>query len=306
MSLQPVIVRLIPEDTALAVQTAFPKGHRYLRLDEALGPLYSDQQFAALFPTRGQPGISPAQLALVPVLQFAEGLSDAAAVEAVQSRLDWKYLLRLPVGAPAFDPSVLSEFRSRLLVGGAAQLLLTCLLERCREQRLLKVRGQQRTDSAHVLAAIHALNRVELVAETLRQALNVLATVVPDWLRAVAPAAWDERYAARLTEYALPKAAPARQALAEQVGADGLRLLAALAAPPAPAWLREIPAVDVLRQVWVQQYHAPDEAGLVRWREIDDLPPAARRLNSPHDPDARYSMKRDTVWTGYQVHLTET
>jgi len=97
-----------------------------------------------------------------------------------------------------------------------------------------------------------------------------------------------------------------RQALAEQVGADGLRLLAALAAPTAPAWLREIPAVDVLRQVWVQQYHAPDEVGLVRWRELDDLPPAARRLNSPHDPEARYSMKRDTVWTGYKVHLTET
>ncbi len=306
MSLRPLIVQQVPEDTARVARAAFPKGNPYLRLYDELGPVYADQQFAALFPTRGQPGLSPAQLALVSALQFAEGLSDRQAAEAVRARIDWKYALGLPLDDPGFDYSVLSEFRARLIGGEAETLLLTTLLERCREAKLLTARGTQRTDSTHVLAAIHALNRLELVGETLRHTLNVLATVAPDWLRGIVPPAWYERYTARLDEYRLPKEAAPRQALAGQIGADGRRLLLALYAPAAPAWLREIPAVAVLRQVWVQQYHAPDEAGGVRGRATTDIPPAAQHLNSPHDPEARYSMKRGTVWTGYKVHLTET
>jgi len=306
MSLQPLIIQQVPEDTARVARAAFPKGNPYLRLYDELGPLYADQQFAALFPTRGQPGLSPAQLAVVTVLQFAERLSDRQAADAVRGRIDWKYVLGLPLEDAGFDASVLSEFRARLLAGAAEALLLTTLLERCRALKLLKARGRQRTDSTHVVAAIHALNRVELVGETLRHALNVLATVAPDWLRGVVPSIWHDRYDTRLAEYYLPAAEPARQALAEQLGADGRYLLEALHAPTAPAWLREVPAVGVLRRVWLQQYHAPDEGGVVRWRETTDIPPAAQHINSPHDPEARYSLKRDTVWTGYKVHLTET
>src|SRR5207249_2013168 len=83
----------------------------------------------------------------------------------------WKYLLSLELTDPGFDFSVLSEFRDRLLAGSAEELLLEKLLERCRALGLLTARGQQRTDSTHVLAAIRVLNRLELVAETLRAAL---------------------------------------------------------------------------------------------------------------------------------------
>ena len=309
MSLQPLIVQLVPEETARVARAAFPKGNPYLRLYDQLGPLYTDQQFAALFPTRGQPGISPAQLALVTVLQFAEGLSDRQAADAVRGRIDWKYVLGLELTDAGFDFSVLSEFRDRLLAGSAELLLLTALLERGQAAGVLKARGRQRTDSTRVLAAIRALNRLELVGETLRHALEVLATVAPDWLRGVAPPEWFARYGRRLDEYRLPKEEAARQALAGQIGADGRRLLTALHAPAAPAWLREIPAVETLRQVWVQQYHAPDDGDDTRpprWRRDDELPPAARRIASPHDPEARYGTKREASWTGYKVHLTET
>ena len=220
-------------------------------------------------------------------------------------------MLGLPLEDAGFDSSVLSECRARLLDGAAETLLLTILLERCRAAKLLKARGTQRRGTrlrvaTQVLAAIHALNRLELVGETVRHTLNVLATVAPDWLRAIVPPAWYERYEARLEEYRLPKEASSRQALAAQIGADGRQLLLASYAPEAPAWLREIPAVDVLRQVWVQQYHAPDETGVVRWRGVDEIPPAAEHLNSPHDPEARYSMKRGLVWTGYKIHLSES
>lgn len=306
MSLQPVIVQQVPDDTARVARASFPKGNPYLHLYDAVGPLYADQQFAALFPTRGQPGYAPAHLAMVTVFQFAEGLSDRQAADAVRARIDWKYVLGLPLDDPGFDASVLSEFRTRLLAGEAETLLLTLLLERCREAKLLTARGRQRTDSTHVVAAIRALNRLELVGETLRHTLNVLATVAPEWLRSVAPPTWHDRYDAHLAEYRLPKAETARRALAEQIGADGQALLQALYAPSTPAWLREVAVVDVLRQVWVQQYHAPDDAGVVRWRDATALPPAAQRIASPHDSAARVSLKRKTVWTGYKVHLTET
>jgi len=287
-------------------RAAFPKGNAYLRMHDELGRLYADQDFAALFPTHGQPALAPAQLALVTLMQFAENLSDRQAAEAVRARIDWKYALCLELDDPGFDHSVLCEFRVRLLGAEQEALLFERLLARCREAGLVRARGRQRTDSTAVLAAIRTLNRLELVDEALRHALHTLAAVVPDWLRQACPADWPERYARRLEDYRQPLTPAARQALAAQIGADGRQLLQAVCAPATPAWLREVPAVEALRQIWVQQYHAPDETGAVRWRTDGDQPPCAVRIDSPHDLDARYGTKRETTWTGYKVHLTET
>lgn len=294
----------IPEETVRVAQAAFPRGNAYMRMRDALGSLFTDQPFAALFPSRGQPAASPALLALVSIMQFAEGLSDRQAADAVRGRIDWKYALGLPLTDPGFDASVLSEFRTRLLADGAGQQLFTSMLDRVREQGLLAARGRQRTDSTHVLAAIRVLNRLECVGETLGQALNALASASPDWLRSWVPPAWAARYARRCEEFRLPAGRAERYALAEQMGADGFEVLRAVYAPAAPAELRSHPAVQTLRQVWVQQFHAPD--GPVRWRAAEDVPPATRMISSPYDTEARYGKKRETEWTGYKVHLTET
>ena len=137
--------------------------------------------------------------------------------------------------------------------------------------------------------------------EALRHALHALAAVVPDWVRQQCPGDWAERYGPRLGDYRLPLDLAARQALAAQLGADGRALLRAVYAPGAPAWLRELPAVEALRRIWVQQYYAPDDTGAVRWREDRDRPPGALRIASPHDLEARYGTKRSVTWTGYKV-----
>jgi transposase len=67
--------------------------------------------------------------------------------------------------------------------------------------------------------------------------------------------------------------------------------------------MRHIPAIETLRQVWVQQFHWSE--GCLRWREAGNLPPASRMIYSPYDIEARYGKKRDTEWKGYKVHLTE-
>jgi transposase len=207
---------------------------------------------------------------------------------------------------PGFDFSVLSDFRARLLEGRAEERLLTRLLEVLRDRRLLKARGRQRTDSTHVLAAIRTLNRLVLVGETLRQALNSLAAVAPDWLQSQAPPEWFDRYSLRIEEGRLPTGAAERQALAAAIGADGRQLLTAIRAAGAPAWLREVPAMETLRQVWLQQYHAPDGAGTMRWREQAAQPPSALAIASPYDVEARFGTKRRTSWVGTKVHVTET
>jgi len=305
MSLRPQAPPTVPEETRRVARAAFPKGTLCLRIADALGPVYRDGQFAALFPRRGQPAEAPGRLALATVLQFVENLSDREAADAVRGRIDWKYALGLTLSDPGFGHTVLSEFRTRLVEGGAELLLLDALLERLKAEGLVKARGRQRTDSTHVLAAVRALNRLERVGETLRAALNELATVAPEWLQALAPPDWYERYGRRAENHRLPKAEAARSALAAEIGADGQRLLGAIDAAADRPGLAALPKVAILRQVWAAQY-VTEENGRMRLGEAAELPPSAEQICSPYDPDARYSTKREADWIGYKAQLTET
>src|SRR5262249_6283484 len=174
---------------------------------------------------------------------------------------------------PGFDASVLSEFRTRLIQGGAAHLLLEPLLRRLEARDLLKARGTQRTDSTHILAAIRTLNRLELVGDTMRYALNRLALAAPAWLPAHMQPAWGEHYSHRVENDQLPKADADRQQLATTIGADGFALLRAAYAPEAPAEVRDAPAVEVLRQIWLQQYYGGSHPP--RWRPGPRVAPPA-------------------------------
>ena len=294
----------IPEETMRVARAALPKPSIYMQMRDELGTVYEAQDFEKLFPQRGQPAEDPVLLALATIMQLAEGLSDRQAEEAVRARIDWKYALGLELTDPGFDHTVLSEFRSRLSAGEAEELLLNKLLSRLRELNLLKARGEQRSDSTHVLGAIRVLNRLERVGETLRAALNALAVAAPDWLREQAPAEWFDRYATRVENYRLPKTETARQELAAIIGADGERLLKAVEVATDLAWLRELPAVVMLRQMWAEQYTSENRS--LRWRSVKEMPSSAEMIASPYDPEARWSTKRTVEWVGYKVHLTET
>ncbi|MFD0345825.1 transposase [Kitasatospora aburaviensis] len=175
-------------------RAAFPKGSLAMRMRDELGGFVADAHFGDLYPTCGRPALSPAALALVSVLQFAEGLSDRQAADAVRGRIDWKYALNLELTDPGFDYSVLSEFRDRLVAGQAEELIMEALLERCHLVGLLKSGGRQRTDSTHVRSAARELNRLELAAEAMRCTLNALAIAAPDWLSAHIDQDWIDRY----------------------------------------------------------------------------------------------------------------
>jgi transposase len=304
MSLKPELILEVPEMTVEVAKAAFPKGNVLLTLRDELGTIFEDQDFADLFPNRGQPALSPWRLALVTLLQFRENLSDRQAAEAVRSRIDWKYLLGLELTDPGFDFSVLSEFRSRLLEGNVESLLLEKLLAICQQLKLVKGRGKQRTDATHVLASIRVMNRLELVGETLRAALNELAIEAPLWLREVAPAEWYNRYSRRIENERLPKSQSERDTYAQTVGEDGFQLMDLIGAPKAPVGLSELPHIQALRQVWARHYKR--EEGQVSFRTKQEMSNEVENVESPYDTEARYRNRGDTIWTGYIVHVSET
>ena len=302
----------VPELTARMARSSSPKGNLAMRIREELGEVYADARFAVAFGARGRPGISPGQLMMASVLQFSENLTDRQAAEAVRDRITWKYALGLELEDPGFDASVLSEFRSRLVAGDLSSLALDGLLERLAGLGLVRAGGRQRTDSTHVLGAIRDLNRLELAGETLRAALEALAAAAPDWLAGVIDVSWQQVYGARIDDLHLPEGQARRRELMVRYGKDGYYLLERVHEPGAPGWLRELPAVQALRRIWVQQFYreVTDGRQEVRRREKlpggDGLPPARAQLISPYDLDARYGIKRDHGWGGYKVHFTET
>ncbi len=304
MSLKPQPIGPIPSETMRVAKAAFPTGSLFMKMRDELGTLYQDEMFAGLFPHDGQPALAPWRLALVTIMQFIEELHDRQAADAVRGRIDWKYALGLELEESGFDFTVLSQFRSRLIAGHAESLLFETMLTHLKDRGLLKPGGRQRTDATHVLAAVRVVNRVVCVAETLRATLNMLAEVAPTWLRSFAPDDWYERYGRRIEEYRLPKGKEKRAALVEQIGADGYTLLDAISTTPGVNWLRHVPAVETLRQVWVHQFELVE--GHPHFRSDDNIPPPAKMICSPYDKEATYGRKRTTWWAGYKVHLTES
>jgi transposase len=217
VSLQSGSVPPVPEQTAAVARRAFRRPPLAVRLRDEFGGLYQDGDFAALFPgavsRRYRPGASRSS-------PYSSSSRDSRTAggrrRARPDRLEVR--LSLELTDSGFDYSVLSEFRARLVAGGAEHVLLDRLLAHAAERGLVKARTKQRTDSTHVLAAVRTLNRLELVGESVRAALNALAATAPDWLRAVAPPEWHARYDHRFEEARMPATDAARERPAAHFG----------------------------------------------------------------------------------------
>ena len=296
---------------AVRAKYAWREAPLAVQVRDRFGELFPDVEFESAFAGRGRPGWSPGRLALVTVLQMAEGLTDRQAAEAVREKLSWQYALGLDLDDPGFDHTVLSEFRARVVDHGLEERVLDLLLDRLVEVGLLGPGGKQRTDSMHVVSAVRDLNRLELAGESVRACLEALAACAPWWLAEVIDVpGWSRRYTARVDSWRLPTSEAKRTELALAYARDGYALVEACYRADAPGWVREVEAVQVLRVVVLQNYtRTVTETGTEvarREAERDGLPPGRFRLSSPYDTDARWGVKRDTFWNGYKVHLSET
>ncbi|WP_267830222.1 IS1182 family transposase [Streptomyces sp. H27-G5] len=312
MSMRPVGLPEIPEQTVRVARAAFPKGSLAIRVRDRLAEVFADEPFTGAFGVRGAPGLSPGALSLVTVLQFAEDLTDRQAAAMAVRAIDWKYALGADLTDTGFDPSVLSRFRGRLADNGMERVVFDRLLGYCKESGLVAAGGKQRSDSTHVISAVRDLNRLELAGESVRAALEALAVAAPLWLAGkIDVAEFAERYGPRVDGWRIPPSETKRDRLAQVFGQDALALCQAAWATDAPEWIREIEAVHLLRQILVQTYIIRSDARgrqVIKKRDTDDgAPPGQLRLASPYDADARWAAKGDDLfWMGYKIHLTES
>lgn len=239
----------------------------------------ADEDFTDWYPRDGRPGLSPAQLATVSVLQFLLDLSDRQAAEAVRCRIDFKYALAMELDDPGFHHSVLTDFRDRLTQGNRADRLLDLALARLKDAGLVRERTTQRTDSTHVLAAVRDLTRLELITEAVRAALEELADTAPHLPADLVEEEWGRRYGRPIR---LGKNPTRPKTRINTTGHDACRLLEHLYQHGADRAFG--PRLQALRQIMVQNYYR-DAAGRLRWRTDDDggLPPSSAAIVSPYD-----------------------
>ena len=301
MSFKPKPPRPMPEELAVLGPKLLEPASPYRLVGEQLYEQYDEADYVDLYHAEGKPAISPVLLSLVTAFQYMENLSDREAGEAVRIRLDWKYALHLPLEYAGFNFSVLSEFRDRVIKHQAEARLFERLLEQLQALGLIKRRGRQRTDSLAVLTKVRDLNRLELVAETLRLAVRALLAVDPVWTRATVPPTWEERYGERCVATRLSE--EERKTLESEVGQDGQWLLERLQAETTPAVLRELPEVQTLSTVWSQQFEVVEEKIVFQAPGPYD---GTTRIQTPHDPEARYSKKGEQSWVGDKLQVTET
>lgn len=301
MSLKPQPPRPMPPELAAWGAAHLPATSPYRLVGDTLYDQYHDEDFADLYHPEGKPALSPVLLALVTAFQHFENLSDRRAAMMVRTRLDWKYALHLPLDDAGFDASVLCEFRQRLLAHGAEARVFDQVLDHMKALGLITARGSQRTDSLALLSRARDLGRRELVFETIRVVLRALLAADADWLRATIPTDWVVRYQKHCRDERHSDAE--RAALDATLGADVQWLLARLAAAETPSMLRDLPTCALLQTVWDR--HFVLDGDTVQWRTpgtATDAPP----LETPYDPEARWSQKRNKGWVGYKLQVTET
>jgi len=254
-----------------------------------------------LYRKEGRPALSPVLLALVLVFQALDSLPDRRATEAVECNLKWKHALHLPFNAAGFDASVLCEFRKRLITHSAEARVFDAVLTQMQAFGLVKARGIQRTDSLCLFSSARDLGRLKLLFETIRCVLHDLLKVDADWLRATIPTEWAERYRYHCRIERLSEAE--RAALTLVIGDDGQWLLDTLDAEDAPAGLNDRYIVSVLRTIWHQQFETVE--GHVQFRPKGGIG-GGERIETPYDPEARWSDKRGQGWVGYKLQVSET
>ena len=291
----------MPAETGRIGRTLLKENDVYRLIGDQLFEQLNEEEYADLYSAEGKPGISPIILAFVTVFQFMEKLADRQAVNSLCMRLDWKYALHLPLEYEGFDFSVLSEFRDRLIKGGAEGRVFEKLVEQIRALGLIKEHGKQRTDSIAMLTKVRRLCRLETVVETLRLAIVAIVKTDQDWSAEMIPPAWEEKYGERFVRQRYSE--KEWQEYEDQIGENGVWLLKRLEKGSAPTELQNLPEVQVLKTVWAQQFR--EEAGKMVYTDLKKYD-GHTQIQSPHDPEARYSRKRHFEWVGDKVQVTET
>jgi hypothetical protein len=253
----------LPADTARAAADVFNIHNIYLSIGDRIDELLADMTPADLDVSGEQPPGSLAMLALVTCFQYAENIPDRQAADAVRTRMDWKYALHLGLSYPGFDPTVLCEFRQRLMQDPPAQWALDHILAWLGQIGLFASRERRQATAMQVIGRVCRLTRLEQMVAAIHQTLEALAAAQPEWLRAIAPAQWLHRYTSTSATMSLPGSREEQERMAQSIGIDALYLLDAISHAHKPE-LNALPEVQSLRRMWPRHFEKRLEQ--VGWR----------------------------------------
>jgi len=288
----------IPEEIRSWGEKHLESDNPYRVVDEQLFSFISWDELTALYSNIGRPSVNPIVLSLVTIFQFLEDIPDRVAAHRVKTRLDWKYALHLPFHDSGFHYSDLCNFRKRLANHDKESLIFGQLLEKIKALGYLEKRKHQRTDSTHVLANVRDLSRLENLSEGLRVSLKAIEKSDRRLYETKIPVLYREHWSKPLNDYQMTDE-ERKQAL-ERVGQDIHWLLSFLKTNK-ESYLR-LPELEVLQTLLSQHFTIQSQKVSVK----KEATTGKEKIQTPHDPEARYSKKRGKSWTGSKVHITET
>ena len=253
---------------------------------------FDDAQFADMYREGGRYPISPRMLACISILQYMQKVSDRQAVESTVMRRDWRIALGLTPDYDGFDPSVLCNFRKRLLAHGKAYELFQTVLQRVEALGLLKETRKVRVDATILLADVAVLSRCDMISEAMRIVLRELPYMRPKIRRRADYKRLHERYG---EEIWLGRSEGGEERL-KALAVDAKLILRLCG--PYPVTGRE-----TLERILEENFTFSDDD------EPTPKPPDALpkdHIATPHEPDAEIGKQRDKIWTGDKVHFVET
>lgn len=314
MSLVQFFPKAVPQATRAAVEHILPADSICRLLGDKAQEIFDEAAMAEMYDHRGRGALNPVMMSIVLILQYFYNLPDREAADAARYRTDWMYALRQAIGWEGFNYASIHYFRKRLLEHGYEYEIFQQVLRYLSGLGYGKLR-RIRTDATHIIGKVERLSRLELVCETLREALFVLLNADAQWLYAHLPAAFRNLYSEKRSEYRMSEA-DAQKALRD-AGQDGYFLLERLKEHGEASWL-ELAAIETLAAVLDQQFERIEDGGAEAdgadgadgagsgHRVEPRAKPKADAICSPHDPDTRFGVKRRTKWLGYKGQMSET
>ncbi len=255
----------IPKETAQAASAIFGHNNFYIVIGEQLDAILKDIQLQGLADKEYGSRREEPFWALITLFQFLEGLTDVQAVDAVRTRIDWKFALHLPLVPARFHEYVFCEFRQSVLNDSTSQHEFQKLVDRITTLVPSINNNPQHINSREIVAFVCSVNRLNHAQQAMNQVLETLAAKFPDWLRKMALPHWYGRYNRAIPRLEVAILLGQQRFLLEEIGADIHHLLEKVHQSGSRE-LAELQEIKELDQLWTQQFKAPNLTS-DSWRE---------------------------------------
>jgi transposase len=244
----------IPRETARTAKAIFGCRNFYMRVGECLEAMPADGSVART----SAEGLKDTILTVVTFFQALEGLTDVQAMDAVRTRIDWKYALHLGIHSPSIQEDALCELRRRIILSPELQSEFQSVLDWLITLNPPLSDKPQVFRNTEVLAFICSLNRLGRANDAICQTLEALARTHPFWLRKRAMAHWYGRYNGLTLGFDPSAPRHDQESALQEIGADIRHLLDEVGQSALPE-LCEVQEVRGLQQIWEKEFEKRNE-----------------------------------------------